>query len=59
MKKKYEISDECINCCACESVCKMGALTEGEKKQQMNEALCVGCGMCASVCPARAIHEKA
>ena len=28
----YRISDECINCGACESECAVGAISEGEGK---------------------------
>lgn len=47
----YRISDECINCGACESECAVGAISEGEGKYVIDEDVCIDCGACADVCP--------
>jgi ferredoxin len=47
----YRISDECINCGACESECPVSAITAGDGKYVIDEAACIDCGACAAVCP--------
>lgn len=47
----YKISDECLSCGACESACPVGAISEGDGKYVIDEALCVDCGTCAEACP--------
>lgn len=52
----FEVSDDCIKCGAC---MKLGcpAITKGETKMKIDEALCAGCGLCAGVCPKKAITK--
>jgi ferredoxin len=51
------IDDTCINCGACESVCPVDAISEGEEYYEIKTDLCVECEghfdepQCASVCP--------
>lgn len=47
----YVISDECLNCGACEAECPVGAISAGDGKYVINADECLDCGACASVCP--------
>ena len=53
----YKITDECINCGACEPECKNGAITEGEEYYVIEPDKCTECvgwfetEKCAEVCP--------
>ena len=52
-----EITDECINCGACEPECPNGAITEGDEIFQIDPNLCTECvgfhgdEACQTVCP--------
>ena len=50
----YVISDECLNCGACEAECPVGAISAGDGKYVINADECLDCGACASVCPVAA-----
>ncbi len=54
----YKITDECVNCGACESECPSGAISEAGDKRVINADECVSCGACAAACPASAIIEE-
>lgn len=51
------ITDECINCDACEPECPNGAITQGIEIYQIEPALCTECvghfdtSQCVEVCP--------
>lgn len=47
----YKISDDCINCGACESECPTSAISQGDSTYVIDPDACVDCGACASVCP--------
>ena len=47
----YKISEDCINCGACESECPVSAISEGDGKYEIDAAACIDCGACADVCP--------
>ncbi len=53
----YKITDECINCGACESECKNAAISEGEETYTIDSDKCTECvgwfesPKCAEVCP--------
>jgi ferredoxin len=53
----YKITDECINCGACEEECKNEAISEGEEIYVINPDKCTECvgnfesPKCAEVCP--------
>jgi len=51
----HVISDECINCGACEPECPEGAISEGDEKYVIDPAKCTDCGTCVDVCPVEAI----
>ena len=50
----YVISDECLNCGACEAESPVGAISAGDGKYVINADECLDCGACASVCPVAA-----
>lgn len=54
----YKISDDCVNCGACESECPAGAIVEADGKRVINADQCAGCGNCAASCPTGAISEE-
>lgn len=53
----YIISDECISCGACEAECPVNAISSGDGKYVIDEALCISCGACAGCCPVSAPAE--
>ncbi len=53
----YVISDECINCGACQGECPTNAISEGDGKYVVNGDECISCGACAGVCPVGAPAE--
>ena len=53
----YIISDECINCGACEPECPTNAISAGDTKYVVTAEECISCGACAGVCPVSAIAE--
>lgn len=50
----YIISDECINCGACEAECPVSAIAAGDDKYVIDAATCIDCGACEGVCPVAA-----
>jgi ferredoxin len=51
----YVISDACTKCGACAEVCPTEAISEGEKKFEIDPDKCVDCGTCEDECPVQAI----
>ena len=51
------IEDTCISCGACESVCPVEAISQGEEFYKIDAEVCVECegyydeAQCATVCP--------
>ena len=54
----YKITDKCIKCGACESMCPVGAISFKGDKYVIDPKVCVSCGMCASVCPVGAPESE-
>lgn len=52
----YFITDECISCGSCQSVCPVEAISEGDDKYLIDSKLCTDCGTCAEQCPVEAIN---
>lgn len=51
----HYISEECIVCGACEPVCPVSAISEGDP-YVIDKELCTDCGACDDVCPVGAIQ---
>ena len=51
----YTISDECINCGACEPECPVEAISANDEKYVIDAELCTDCAACVDVCPVDAI----
>ena len=45
------ITEECINCAACEPECPNDAISEGDSIYVIDPKLCVKCGVCVDSCP--------
>ncbi len=53
----YVISDDCIECGACEAECPVGAISQGDGKFVIDADACIECGACAGTCPVGAPQE--
>ena len=53
----YKISDECVNCGACEDECPEKAISEKDERRWIDPDKCVDCGSCKDACPTDAISE--
>ncbi|KKO20433.1 MAG: ferredoxin [Candidatus Brocadia fulgida] len=51
----HKITDDCINCGACESECPVNAISESDDKRIISAETCTDCGNCVEVCPVEAI----
>ena len=52
-----KVTDKCINCGSCESVCPVNAISEKDGKRFVDASLCVDRGGRRVVCPIDAIEE--
>jgi len=51
----HVISDECINCGACDESCPTNAISEVDEKRAIDADTCIDCGACVDTCPVNAI----
>jgi len=51
----HKITNDCINCGACEGECPVNAISEAGDIRVINASLCTDCGSCVVVCPVEAI----
>ncbi|TGU72192.1 4Fe-4S dicluster domain-containing protein [Geomonas terrae] len=51
----HNISDECINCGACDDSCPVNAISEAGNKRTIAADTCIDCGACVDTCPVSAI----
>ena len=54
----YVITDDCVNCGACESECPVDCIKEGDGKYVIDKEVCTDCGSCAGVCPVDAAKPE-
>jgi ferredoxin len=54
----HKISNDCIKCGSCQSVCPVGAISEGDDQYQIDPNVCIDCGACAAQCPVSAISQE-
>ena len=54
----YLVTDKCIGCKLCYSVCPQKCIDITAKPVVIEQAHCLHCGRCAQVCPARAIEKR-
>jgi ferredoxin len=47
----YKITEECINCGACETDCPVEAISAGDYRYVIDPDACIDCGACAESCP--------
>lgn len=53
----FKITDQCVNCGACEADCPVGAISEAADTRVIDADKCISCGACAASCPSEAIEE--
>jgi ferredoxin len=51
----HTISDECINCGACDDSCPVNAISESGDKRVIDADTCIDCAACVDTCPVNAI----
>lgn len=56
LKKGYRITENCIGCGSCQTVCPQGCVEEGTP-YRIHENHCLQCGNCAENCPVEAIER--
>lgn len=49
------ITDDCIACGACESVCPVNVISAGDPIYVIDMDGCIECGACDEICPVDAI----
>ena len=54
----HVISDECINCGSCASVCPVECISEGSVHYEVDGSACIDCGACEEACPTGAITQE-
>lgn len=50
------VSDNCINCGACDETCPVNSISEQGDKRVIDAATCIDCGACVDSCPVNAIN---
>ena len=53
----FAIGDACVACGACEAQCRVGAISMGDGKFEIDPATCIECGSCAGACPTGSIEQ--
>lgn len=55
---EYEISDNCIGCKACKSVCPQDCIDFSNVPAKIIRKNCLHCGNCMTVCPQKAVIKR-
>lgn len=53
----HVISDDCINCGACEAECPVNCISEADGRRVIDADTCIDCGSCTACCPVSAISQ--
>ncbi|MFC1617454.1 4Fe-4S binding protein [Candidatus Margulisiibacteriota bacterium] len=53
----YKITEECINCGACDPECPVEAISEKDNARVIDPEKCTDCGACVESCPVDAIIQ--
>ncbi len=53
----HTITEDCINCGACEPVCPVNCISEQGDVRVIDAAVCTDCGACVDTCPVDAIKS--
>ncbi|MFI3257261.1 MAG: 4Fe-4S binding protein [Spirochaetales bacterium] len=53
----HKITEECVNCGACENECPVNAISEGDGVRVIAADTCIDCSACTAVCPTNAIVQ--
>lgn len=53
----HKINSDCIACGACQAICPVDAIKEGET-YIIDDSICIDCGACAAQCPVNAIEAE-
>lgn len=56
-EKGYDITDKCVGCKKCQTVCPQKCITEG-KSFVIQQEHCLHCGSCYEHCPVKAIERR-
>ena len=54
----FRITEDCVNCGACEGECPVSAISESGGRRVIDADACISCGACAGVCPVEVISEE-
>lgn len=54
----HVVTDECIKCGACVGACPVSAISEGDKKMNVDASTCIDCCACEGECPTGAIRPE-
>lgn len=57
-KHGYFVTDKCIGCKLCYSVCPQKCIDTATKPVVIDRSHCLHCGQCAEICPARAVEKR-
>lgn len=57
-KSGYEVTDACIECKLCYSVCPQKCIDIEKIPAEINQNHCLHCGRCEEICPKQAIRKR-
>ncbi|HBD92775.1 MAG: 4Fe-4S ferredoxin [Spirochaetes bacterium GWF1_31_7] len=53
--RPFIITEKCVGCGKCQTICPENAITLNNKKALIDQHICIGCGECMTVCQVKAI----
>ncbi|MGL5676264.1 MAG: 4Fe-4S binding protein [Cellulosilyticaceae bacterium] len=57
-KKRYQITDECVACGSCKTICPTHCISKG-MPYTIRQTACIGCGLCVTRCWRKCIEKVA